>query len=152
MAPPDLIAKVLDRLGYDKPICKPEAEDNEDTGQGAAHWFDQLSEQRQLEEVERMLSHLTDPEFGDYELWLKISFAVYRATDFMGFGSGTPGANDCPATTPPRTQKSGRRASIRRPDQITVGTLIMHAKNCGSSYRPTPRRPFERSYPKNLRG
>ncbi len=129
---PDLIAKVLDRLGYDKPICKPEAEDNEDTGQGAAHWFDQLSEQRQLEEVERMLSHLTDPEFGDYELWLKISFAVYRATDSMGFEIWDAWCQRLPGyNAAENTKKWETSFYSARPDQITVGTLIMHAKNCG---------------------
>jgi hypothetical protein len=57
-----------------------------DAESAAFHWFGQAeSEARQLEEVERMLGYLTDPKYGEYDCWLRLSIAVWHATDSMGF-------------------------------------------------------------------
>jgi hypothetical protein len=78
---------------------------------GALHWFDQLCEQRQSEEVERMLDHLADPQFGtNYDLWLKISIAVYRATAMVS-RSGMRGAAACPVMMPQRMLLNGTAGS-----------------------------------------
>jgi primase-polymerase (primpol)-like protein len=62
------------------------ASTNSGNGSGAPHWFDVLDAECQLAEVGQMLEHLTDPEFGrDYELWLKLSFAVHHATRGQGY-------------------------------------------------------------------
>jgi hypothetical protein len=126
---PELVSDVLGSLTADlAPQAKP------GNGHDDAHWFERLSEQRQDEEVERMLDCLTDPKFGDYDLWLKLSFAAYHATDSMGFGIWDRWCRKLPGYDASENADKWSTFHSDRPDKATVGTLVWYARECG--YQP----------------
>jgi hypothetical protein len=101
----------------------------------AFRWFDALPAGHQDREVERMLAHLTDPEFGEYEAWLRVSFAVYAATDGEGFEAWDRWCRKLPGyDADENLYKWG--TFYRSPDlrRCTVGTLIAAARARG--YQP----------------
>jgi hypothetical protein len=103
-----------------------------DLSSDAPHWFDQLYEQRQFEEVERMLDHLTDPQFGtNYDLWLKISIAVYRATDTMGFEIWDAWCRALPGYDAAENLYKWNSGFREHERPATVGSLISLARERG---------------------
>jgi hypothetical protein len=96
----------------------------------APRWFDRLPEDRQNEEVERMLSYLAGACYGEYDEWLRISFAVYDATDSTGFEiwdkwcQGLPGYD---AAENAARWSAGFGGGSPQGGKATVGTLIYEA-------------------------
>ena len=82
-----------------------------------------------------MLAHLADPKFGDYEDWLRISFAVYDATDSMGLEIWDRWCQQLPGyDAEENARKWDTFGGYDRDRRITVGTLIKLAREHG--YQP----------------
>ena len=111
----------------------------------ALRWFEHLPEERQDQEIERMLDCLIDPQFGEYETWLRISLAVYRATDSCGFAIWDAWCQKLPGYH--AEQNAKKWASFHEPlryQRVTVGTLVYIARVHG--YQPPPDA-FDRTFP-----
>jgi hypothetical protein len=132
-----LVKEVL-ALAEGRPIERREADTTvRSVSTPAMRWFDRLSEERQVAEIERMLGHLTDPKFGNnFDLWRAIGFAVYHATDSMGYEIWDSWCRRLPNYDASENAKIWGRFHTDRPDAITIGTLIHHAREHG--YRPPP--------------
>jgi hypothetical protein len=106
----------------------------------APHWFTQLSRPQQLRELERMLRFLTAPEFGDYDLlWLPVSMAVYDAIkehpDEGVFAIWDRWCQRLPGYDPEGNAAKWHGGHFDAAE-ITIGTLIFHAREAG--YEPPP--------------
>ena len=108
-------------------------------------WFDRLDPEQADIEVDKMLGRLTAPEFGDYERWLKISMAAYRAGASLATWDAwcrqLPGYDQAENWA---KWDSGTLA-MDREDGITVGTLICSLAARLHGRHTTPGRPARRS-------
>jgi Primase C terminal 2 (PriCT-2) len=129
---PELVGIILEILEAVKPAS--DARGEQAPADDASHWFARLTEQRQLEEVGKMLGHLTDPKFGEYDTWLRISFAVHHATDSQGLEIWDNWCAQLPGYDTGLNEEKWNGFGGR--NDVTVGTLIRLAREHG--YRPPP--------------
>ncbi len=112
-----------------------------DGADDAPHWFDALPEERQGQEVAAMLGHLTDPEFGEYEVWLRITFAVHHASDGKGFDLWDDWCKKLPGYDSDENAYKWTSIHSDRDHSVTVGTIIDLAKMNGYQLPPDAGRP-----------
>jgi Primase C terminal 2 (PriCT-2)/Protein of unknown function (DUF3987) len=127
---PALVQEVLDRLNGKSVTSPRRGEVQIANGTDAPHWFDHLPQDRQDEEVERILSYLTAPKYGDYDEWLRISFAVYEATDSTGFEIWDKWCQTLPGYNAAENSAkwgAGFGGGSPQGGKATVGTLIYEA-------------------------
>ena len=121
----------------------------EHDGSGAPPWFDLLPEHRQPEELPRLLAVLVHPRFGeDYELWLKMSCAVYDACDGQdwGFEAWDAWCQLLPNYDADENAYKWPTFATERPDKATVGSLIELAKQNGYELPPNAHDALEEAH------
>jgi hypothetical protein len=83
-----------------------------------------------------MLACLTDPAFGEYETWLRISFAVYAATDSTCFEIWDRWCQKRPHYNAAENARKWETFQSDRPDRIGIGTLVHYARQRGYQAPP----------------
>jgi hypothetical protein len=133
-----LVEKVLARLGYGAPepahACAPT--------DAAYHWFHRLPEQRQDEELERMLDCLTDPKLGDYNDWIKLTAGLWRAD--CPYEIWDTWCRKLPNYNPGKNSYKWSQGFGHVPNPVSIGTVISIARRYG--YQP-PLDAFDWTFP-----
>jgi hypothetical protein len=125
-----LVEKVLTRLGHGAPepthACAPT--------DAAYHWFHRLPEQRQDEELERMLDCLIDEAFGDYNDWIRLTAGLWRAD--CPYETWDTWCRRLPNYNAEKDDYKWSQGFGQVPNPITIGTVISLARQYG--YQPPP--------------